>query len=134
MEVNANPVIKALFTAIANNGSSKDSDMIDEMLRQVQKQSAYEKNQPGVKKPLFGHADLHRVLKDMVKTEANSGEEGAKGLPFSIQMAKVLLKQFEATLKCRAVFILIELMEHECTKKLVLKQVKAQKPDRKSVV
>jgi len=40
-------------------------------------------------------------------------------------MSKILLKQFEATISCRAVFILIELLEHENTKKLVVKQVKA---------
>lgn len=83
MEINANPTLKSLFTAIALNGSSKDSDLIDEMLRQVQKSSAYEKSQPGVKQPLFGHADLHRVLKDMVKVESLSTHEDAKALPFS---------------------------------------------------
>jgi len=35
----------------------------------VQKSQSFEKNEPGVKKILFGHPFLHRLLKDMIKAE-----------------------------------------------------------------
>jgi len=35
----------------------------------VQKSQSFEKHEPGVKKILFGHPFLHRLLKDMIKAE-----------------------------------------------------------------
>ena len=55
------------------DGSYSESDMFDEMLRQIQKTSAYEKD--GAKSILLGHPDLHRLLKDMVKAESASKDE-----------------------------------------------------------
>jgi type III secretory pathway component EscU len=45
------------------------------------------------------------------------------------QIAKICLRHFDDVIKGRAVFILIELLEHANTKKMVLKQLKAQKAD-----
>jgi hypothetical protein len=42
------------------------SDFLDELFRQIQKKASYEK-EGSAKEPLFGHPDLHRVLKDLVK-------------------------------------------------------------------
>ena len=64
--------MKALFTAIAASGTIENSDMVDEMIRQVQKSISYEKNSPGVKKMLLGHPFVHRLLKDMVKAEVKA--------------------------------------------------------------
>ena len=47
----------------------ENSDLVDEMIRQVQKSISFEKHAPGVKKMLIGHPFIHRFLKDMVKAE-----------------------------------------------------------------
>ena len=119
--------MKALFIAIAAQGSSEDSDLVDEMLRQVQKSVSFEKDDPKKAQLLIGHPFLHRLLKDMVNAEATSTAE--TGLKLSSQIAKICLRHFEDVVKSRGVFILIELMEHENTKPLVLKQLKAQKKE-----
>jgi hypothetical protein len=64
--------MKALFIAIAAQGSSEDSDLVDEMLRQVQKSVSFEKDDPKKAQLLIGHPFLHRLLKDMVNAEATS--------------------------------------------------------------
>lgn len=56
------PVLKHFLLATATYGTSKGSDVIDELLRQVQKNINGEVG--------LGHPDIHRVLKDMVKAEA----------------------------------------------------------------
>jgi len=53
----------------------ENSDLVDEMIRQVQKSISFEKNAPGVKKMLIGHPFIHRLLKDMVKAEVQSHRE-----------------------------------------------------------
>ena len=58
----------------------------------------------------------------MVKAEVSGSSEG---LHFSKTLASVLLKDFESHVKTRAVFIIIELLEHEKTKPFLLKQAKA---------
>ena len=93
--------------------------MIDEMLRQVQKSSAYEKD--GAKNILLGHPDLHRLLKDMIKAESASTEESAQVGSFAKAMAKICLKNLNEVLATRGVFILLELLENAKTKKLVHK-------------
>jgi len=71
----------------------------------------------------IGDADLHRMVKEMVKAEtANS-----KDLTFSKAAASILLKDFDKTIKSRAIFVLIELIENEKTTKLVLEEVKENK-------
>lgn len=42
-------------------------------------------------------------------------------------MGKILVKNLEAVLETRGVFILIEFLDHENTKSLVSKHLKAQK-------
>jgi hypothetical protein len=70
LEPKGNPVLKALLVAIASNCTFEASDMLDELLRQVQKKLSFEKNEPGVAKLLLGHPIVHRLLKDTVKAEA----------------------------------------------------------------
>ena len=122
-----NPIMKALFTAIAASGTIENSDMVDEMIRQVQKSISYEKNSPGVKKMLIGHPFVHRLLKDMVKAEVKAHRENGKEfkLQFSQRISKILLKHFTEAIDGRAVFIFIELVENEETKAMVLKHLKA---------
>lgn len=74
----------------------------------------------------MGHADLHRVVKEMVRAEV-VGRKGDAKLNFCTSVSSILVKDLEATVSTRAVFILIELIEKEVTKQMVWKQVMAKK-------
>jgi len=74
----------------------------------------------------MGHADLHRVVKEMVKAEV-AGKKDSSELQFCTSVANILLKDFEATISTRAIFILIELIENKATESLVIKQTKNHK-------
>jgi len=50
---------------------------------------------------------------------------GKNDIHLSKTIASILLKDLEAHISTRAVFILIELLEHEATKQLVFKQAKS---------
>jgi len=84
--------------------------MTDEMFRQLQKQSQYEKNseEKGI---LLGHPDIHRVLKELVKQEREQ-EDTKETLGFSKVLASVIQKNLDDVLRTRAVFILLEFIEH----------------------
>lgn len=73
----------------------------------------------------MGNADLHRLVKEMIKAEIAGAKDAELHLCQSV--ASILLKNFEQNISTRAVFILIELIENEATKDLLFKQVKAQK-------
>ena len=76
----------------------------------------------------MGHADLHRVVREMVKADvAGKKRDKEHDLSFSSNVASILLKELEQTLSTRAVFILIELIESAETNALVIKQVKEQR-------
>ena len=138
LDTKPNSLLKNLFVGLASQGEAGQSDLVDEMVRQVQK--PYEEAQ-GVKQLLLGHPVVHRMLKDMIKGEAaaalnkkqSDNEEGdkPKKLKFASTMAKVVLKNFEGAIRGRGVFILLELVENEATKHLVSKQLKAQKKELK---
>lgn len=64
-----NKVMKNLFVGLAEQGEAGSSDLVDEMLRQVQKPFEENNKLTGVKSLLFGHPFLHRMLKDMIKAE-----------------------------------------------------------------
>lgn len=104
-EPKGNILMKALFIAIAAQGISDESDLIDEFLRQVQKSVAFEDGKPSL---LLGHPFLHRLIKDMINAEATQTD----GTKFASQVAKICLRHFEQLIQGRGVFILIELMEH----------------------
>lgn len=115
-----NRVMKNLFVGLAEQGEAGSSDLVDEMLRQVQKPYEGDNKQTGVKQLLFGHPFLHRMLKDMIKGEvskaAKTGDsEDKKQLKFSQTMAKILLKHFDEAINGRGVFILLELYETAAT-------------------
>ena len=77
----------------------------------------------------MGHADLHRLVKEMVKAEIHGHRKSPSNLlSFSTSIANILMKDVETAVNTRAVFILIELIENEETSGLVLKQCKASKP------
>jgi hypothetical protein len=64
----------------------------------------------------------------MVKAEvAGKKKDPAHDLSLSTSVSSVLMKDFEATISTRAVFILIELIENPETNALVIKHVKEQK-------
>ena len=56
------------------------------------------------------------MLKELVKQEREEG----KGLAFSSKLASVLLKNLDEVVRSRAVFILLEFVEHAETKDLVI--------------
>lgn len=126
-----NRVMKNLFVGLAAAGEAGSSDLVDEMLRQVQK--PFEEN--GQKNLLFGHAQLHRMLKDMIKGEVAGSKEKSedkedgeeKKLKYSATIAKIMLKHFDEAIKGRGVFILLELIETKETMHFVAKHLKAQK-------
>ena len=136
LDTKPNKVMKNLFVALAEQGEAGSSDLVDEMLRQVQK--PYEESkQTGMKQLLFSHPFVHRMLKDMIKGEIKGksavsvkdadGEEKTTKLKFSQTIAKILLKHFDSAINGRGVFILLELIENAETQHLVSKQLKAQK-------
>jgi len=123
LDTKPNKVMKNLFVGLAEQGEASSSDLVDEMLRQVQK--PYEGvNAHGVKQLLFGHPLVHRMLKDMVKGEVTKTGEvtnAKKDLTFSYTMSKIVLKHFEEAIHGRGVFILLELLECEATQTFVKK-------------
>lgn len=44
-------------------------DIVDELMRQIQKKENYEKD-ANKNSPIYGHPDVHRLLKELVKQEA----------------------------------------------------------------
>lgn len=97
------------------------------MFRQLQKKTSFEKDNTD-KEVLLGHPDIHRVLKELVKQEV-SQENTKETLPFSTIISSVLLKNLDDVLNSRAVFILLELIEHAESQSLVLSQLKTKKKD-----
>lgn len=72
------------------DGQAKESDFIDELLRQLQKPI------PGGDKTFaMGHADLHRLVREMVKAEvAGKKKDAAHDLTFSTYVSSILMKDF----------------------------------------
>ena len=127
-EINKNPLLKGVLKAIVEVGLSEEhQDLTDEMLRHVQKNGQYEKDSQN-KGILLGHPDLHRVLKELVRQEREQ-ENTVEDLPFSTQMASVLTKNLDEVLRTRAVFIVLELVEHKETAKLILPQLMQKKKE-----
>ena len=103
------------------------SDMSDELFRQIQKQASYEKDSSS-KGPIFGHPDVHRMLKDVVEYEVALLDKGSlTELTFSKKLAKILLNKFEEVAQSRAVFILLKYLDHKESAVLVKKQIKENK-------
>jgi hypothetical protein len=69
----------------------------------------------------MGHADLHRVVKEMVKAEVVGRKDATTELRFCTSIASILMRDFEACISSRAIFILLELFENEATSNLVIK-------------
>ena len=127
-EINKNPLLKGVLKAIVEVGLSEEhQDLTDEMLRHVPKTGQYEKDSQN-KGILLGHPDLHRVLKELVRQEREQ-ENTVEDLPFSTQMASVLTKNLDEVLRTRAVFIVLELVEHKETAKLILPQLMQKKKE-----
>ena len=62
---------------------------------------------------------MHRVLKELVRQEREQ-EHTVEALAFSTQMSSVLAKNLDEVLRTRGVFIVLELVEHKETAKLIL--------------
>ena len=111
--VNQQPVLRVLCQQICHYGVAKESDFMDELVRQLQKPLLGSAE----KCPALGHPDMHRVVKQMIKAEVAGGNDPA--LKFCTSVANVFMKNFEANIKSRAIFVLIELLETEETKELI---------------
>lgn len=118
MDTEKNHLLAKTLASRIEIGGVGSSDAFDEMFRQIQKKQTI----AGELQPLFGHPHLHRVLKELVKLDSTVKDTD---LSFSQQMASVLIKNLDQALKSRAVWILVELMEHENTQKFVKKELKA---------
>ena len=72
----------------------------------------------------MGHHDLHRILKDLVKLEVElKQKEPSRTLDFSKNIAIAIKAHLDACLDTRAVFIILELLKHEETQKLIKKEL-----------
>lgn len=71
---------------------------------------------------------MHRVLKELVRQEREQ-ENTVETLTFSSQVASVLTKNLDEVLRTRAVFIVLELVEHKETAKLIVPQLMAKKKE-----
>ncbi len=127
-DINKNPLLKGVLRGIIEVGyTDEHQDLVDEMLRQLQKKGQYEKDSEE-KHILMGHPDLHRLLKDLVKQEREQ-EATQQKLPFSKVLASVIQKNLDDVLKTRAVFIVLEFIEHEETAKLLLPHIQTKKKE-----
>lgn len=102
-----------VFAARIELGQVQESDALDEMFRQIQKKHNEE--------ILIGHPDLHRVLKELVKLDAETKDTK---LDFTSQLASVMLKNLDECLKTRAAWVFVEILEHDNTKHLVAAELK----------
>ena len=102
-----------VFAARIELGQVQESDALDEMFRQIQKKHNEE--------ILIGHPDLHRVLKELVKLDAETKDTK---LEFTAQLASVMLKNLDECLKTRAAWVFVEILEHDNTKHLVAPELK----------
>ncbi len=102
--------------------SERHADFVDELLRQLQKRATFA---DGTKGLVIGHPDTHRLIKDLIKAEADNHSNS-----IAKQLASVILhKKHDDILQSRAVWILIEYMKAPHLKKLVAKEYAAKKAD-----
>lgn len=127
MDTEKNHLLAKTLASRIELGDVDKSDAIDEMFRQIQKKQHID----GKSQPLFGHPHLHRVLKDLVKLDSTVKDSN---LSYSKQIAGMLLKHIDTTLDSRAVWILVELLEHDNTSKFVKKQLKENLKQIKSIL
>jgi len=73
---------------------------------------------------LMGHPDLHRSLKELVKLDSKLPNTT---LEFSTQLGQLIIKHLDHCLPTRACWILVEFLENENTKAIVLKDLKKNK-------
>ena len=106
------PLLAKTLAMRVELGDIADSDFMDELMRQIVKKWTLD-GQSGL---LIGHSDVHRVLKDLVKQEAQAGKN-----EFSQRMARVCMKHLNEVLDSRAIYIVLELVkiDSEETKKLL---------------
>ena len=72
LNINKLPMLAKTFAMRIELGGQKTSELFGELFRCIAKKSSYEEG----KSPLImlGHPDLHRVLKDLVKLEVDTGK------------------------------------------------------------
>ena len=80
---------------------------------------------------MLGHPDIHRALKELDKTDAESDN---KELQFTTKLFEIIKKNMEQCLSTRATWIIVEMLEHDNTKKIVVDQLKKQIPKIKELL
>jgi len=127
LDTRKNHLLPRVLGARIELGSIKESDCMDEMLRQIQKKHHYD----GKSQMLIGHPDLHRNIKDLVKQDATQKDSK---LDFCSQIASIISKNFLECIETRAVWIIVELLENENTAKLIKPEVAKNKDALKALV
>lgn len=120
MDIRNHPLLIKALAARIELGGVKESDAMDELFRQIQKMNT---TQDGLQ-ILMGHPDLHRSLKELVKLDSTLPDSN---LEFSTQLGQLMMKKLDDCLPTRACWILVEFLENENTKALVLQELKKNK-------
>ena len=102
------PLLAKVFAMRIELGNVEESELIDELIRQVSKKADYD----GGRAILMGDMNLHRMLKDLVRVECE-----LKKSDYSALLAGTIDKHLEEVLKTRAVFIIMPLLKiNDCEK------------------
>lgn len=74
---------------------------------------------------MIGHPDLHRVIKELVKLDAelNVKNKDEHKLDFTNSISAIITKNLEACLETRATWIIVEIIEHENTKDIIYSEL-----------
>jgi hypothetical protein len=117
IDISKNPLLAKVIATRIELGQIKDSEAMDEMYRQIQKKHTYDDKL----QILIGHPDLHRVIKESVKLDAELNEKSKDDhqLDFTNSISAIITKNLEACLETRATWIIVEIIEHENTKNII---------------
>ena len=125
LDINKNPILKMVLKGVIELGYAEEhQDLFDELHRQLFKVTNYG-SEKGI---LLGHPDIHRVIKELAKQEAEQ-EITKDTLGFCTSIGGLLVKNLEEVLKSRAVFVLLQLIELKNTNEIVIDKVKSKKKD-----
>jgi len=80
-DIGKNPLLPKVLQARIELGGTKDSDAFDEMYRQIVKKQTVDEKQGQI---VIGDANIHRVIKDLVKLDA---EKKDSSLDFSTSIS-----------------------------------------------
>jgi hypothetical protein len=118
LSINSHPLIKNVIQGRIEIGGVNESDFIDELFRQLEKKEKYDAEKSQL---LLGHPDIHRVIKEVVKFEAELKDSN---LDFTKKLVALMLRHANECIDSRAVWIFVTMLENERTKDLVAPTLK----------